>query len=73
MIMQGCNLRCTGTGLSHLFAPLVTLATLQAHHSRGVPAAAGAGVLTVIETKIRVGASAEFPLPVTSNKEDLPE
>ncbi len=59
--MQGCNLRCTGTGLSHLFAPLVTFATLQAPHSRGVPAAAGAGVLTVVETKIRVGSSVKPP------------
>ncbi|CAL8467109.1 g6645 [Coccomyxa elongata] len=55
LTVEGCNLRCTGTGLSHLFAPLVTLATLQAPHSRGVPAAAGAGVLTVVETKIRGG------------------
>lgn len=55
LTVEGCNLRCTGTGLSHLFAPLVTLATLQARHSREVSAAAGAGVLTVVETKIRGG------------------
>ncbi len=53
-VSQGCSLRCTGTGLNHLFAPLVTLATLPALHGNGLPAKGGAGVLTVIETKIRV-------------------
>lgn len=54
-VLQGCSLRCMGTGLSHLFAPLVTLATMPAHHGSGVVSAtASAGVLTVIETKIWV-------------------
>ncbi|EIE26770.1 hypothetical protein COCSUDRAFT_59281 [Coccomyxa subellipsoidea C-169] len=53
LTVEGCSLRCTGTGLNHLFAPLVTLATLPALHGNGLPAKGGAGVLTVIETKIR--------------------
>lgn len=50
---QACSLQCAGNGLSFLFAPIVTLAT-EWGRQRRCPSAASAGVLNVVETRIRV-------------------
>lgn len=50
---QACSLCCAGTGLNHLCAPIVTLATERSLFRGGAPAAS-AGVLNVVETRIKV-------------------
>ena len=59
--MEGCKLHCYASGLEHLFTPLVTLATAGLRVQREqlkrpmlTSREAGMGVLSVIETKIRV-------------------
>ena len=52
--MQGCSLSCKGTGLNHLFSPIVTRAS-KARPAHWLPSAEAPGVLKVVETKIRVG------------------
>ena len=51
--MQACSLHCAGNGLNFLFAPIVTLATERGCRRRAA-AGASAGVLNVVETRIRV-------------------
>ena len=59
--VEGCKLQCYAGGLEHLFTPLVTLATAglrlqreQLTRPMGTGREAGMGVLSVVETKIRV-------------------
>ena len=57
--VEGCKLQCHAAGLEHLFTPLVTLAaaglTKQLQRWPVVTGKeAGMGVLSVVETKIRV-------------------
>ena len=57
--VEGCKLQCHAAGLEHLFTPLVTLAaaglTKQLQQWPTVTGKeAGMGVLSVVETKIRV-------------------
>jgi len=57
--VEGCKLQCHAAGLEHLFTPLVTLAaaglTKQLQQWPMVTGKeAGMGVLSVVETKIRV-------------------
>lgn len=57
--VEACKLQCHAGGLEHLFTPLVTLAAadLRKHkqpRSARTGIEAGMGVLSVIETKIRV-------------------
>ena len=59
--VESCKLQCYAGGLEHLFTPLVTLATAglrvqREHLTRPMLTGreAGMGVLSVIETKIRV-------------------
>ena len=52
-VVQACSLSCMGTGLNHLCAPIVTLASERSLYRRSAPAAS-AGVLNVVETWIKV-------------------
>lgn len=52
--MQGCSLSCKGTGLNHLFSPIITRAS-RGRPADWLPQAASHGILQVVETKIRVG------------------
>jgi len=60
--VEGCKLQCHAAGLEHLFTPLVTLAAaglskqqqLQQQWPVVTGKEAGMGVLSVVETKIRV-------------------
>ena len=57
--VEGCKLQCYAGGLEHLFTPLVTLAAAGlSKHKQARPVLtgreAGMGVLSVVETKIRV-------------------
>ena len=57
--VEGCKLQCYAGGLEHLFTPLVTLAAAGlSKHKQAMPVLtgreAGMGVLSVVETKIRV-------------------
>lgn len=59
MTVEGCKLQCYAGGLEHLFTPLVTLAAAGlSKHKQARPVLtgreAGMGVLSVVETKIRV-------------------
>lgn len=61
LTVEGCKLHCYASGLEHLFTPLVTLATSGLRVQREqltrpmlTGREAGMGVLSVIETKIRV-------------------
>ena len=51
--MQGCSLSCKGTGLNHLFSPIVTRAS-RSRPAHWLPSTEAPGVLKVVETKIRV-------------------
>ena len=51
--MQGCSLSCKGTGLNHLFSPIVTRAS-RSRPAHWLPSAEAPGVLKVVETKLRV-------------------
>lgn len=61
LTVEGCKLQCYAGGLEHLFTPLVTLATAglrvqREHLTRPMVTGtdAGMGVLSVVETRIRV-------------------
>ena len=53
IVLQGCSLSCKGTGLNHLFSPIVTRAS-KSRPAHWLPSAEAPGVLKVVETKIRV-------------------
>lgn len=60
--MQGCSLSCKGSGLSHLFSPIITRAS-KVRNAQWLHQAAAPGVLKVVETKIRVRLGPDRPDP----------
>ena len=59
VMVEGCKLQCHAGGLEHLYNPLVTLAAVdfRKHKKSLLPMSStevGMGVLSVVETKIRV-------------------
>ncbi|CAK0735569.1 hypothetical protein CVIRNUC_000602 [Coccomyxa viridis] len=54
LTVEGCSLSCKGTGLKHLFSPIVTRAS-RSRPAHWLPSTEAPGVLKVVETKIRGG------------------